>query len=129
MKENNINEEVSDSPYIETFKKLAEYQKIKDIDISNNYKLLLQYIKTDNFEKEELSLSKYCSILINIMCQCCDFSFTEIMLNYYQMNYNYVYLINEILSFLYLLFYLKRKVDLDIPYASVFLLSFVVFYY
>ena len=45
MKENNITEETSDNPYIEVFKKLADYQKIREIDISNDYKLLLQYIK------------------------------------------------------------------------------------
>ena len=45
MKENNITDENSDNPYIEVFKKLVEYQKIKEIDISRDYKLLLQYIK------------------------------------------------------------------------------------
>lgn len=46
MKENNITEEESDNPFIETFKKLAEYQKNKELNISKDYKLLLQYIKS-----------------------------------------------------------------------------------
>ena len=44
MKENNIMVETSDNPFIEAFKKLAEYQKNKEIDISYDYKLLIQYI-------------------------------------------------------------------------------------
>ena len=47
---------------------------------------LLRDIKTEKFDTDEYTLSKFCSILINIMCQCCDFSFTENMLNYYQVN-------------------------------------------
>lgn len=76
---------------IEIFLLNNPYNVAKNFLFLDKYKdkispFLLQYIKTDNFEKEEFSLSKYCSILINIMCQCCDFSFTEIMLNYYQIN-------------------------------------------
>ena len=44
IKENNITVEISDNPFIETFKKLVEYQKNKEINISYDYKLLLQYI-------------------------------------------------------------------------------------
>ena len=45
MKENNITDENSNNPFIEVFKKIAEYQKNKEVNISNDYKLLLQYIK------------------------------------------------------------------------------------
>ena len=45
MKENNIIDENSNNPFIEVFKKIAEYQKNKEVNISNDYKLLLQYIK------------------------------------------------------------------------------------
>ena len=48
--------------------------------------LLLKYIKTDNFDTDEISLSKLCSMVISLMCQCCDFIFTEEMLNYYKQN-------------------------------------------
>ena len=50
--------------------------------------LLLKYIKTDNFDTEEISLSKLCSMVISLMCQCCDFTFTEQMLTYYKNNIN-----------------------------------------
>ena len=44
LKDNNI-EEDNDNPFIEAFNKLIEIQKNNEIDISNDYKLLLQYIK------------------------------------------------------------------------------------
>ena len=47
---------------------------------------LLKYIKTDKFDSEELTLSQFCTMLINIMCQCCKFKFTEDMLTYYKDN-------------------------------------------
>ena len=47
---------------------------------------LLKYIKTDQFDSEELTLSQFCTLLINIMCQCCEFNFTEDMLTYYKNN-------------------------------------------
>ena len=46
MKENNITDEESDNPFIEALKKLVEYQKNKEINISKDYKLLIQYIKS-----------------------------------------------------------------------------------
>ena len=54
---NKINEETEkknnfeDNKYIQTLKKITEFQKNKDVIISDNYKLLIQYIK---------SLIKYC---------------------------------------------------------------------
>ena len=59
MRENNITDEISDNPYIEIFKKLVEYQKIKEIDISKDYKLLLQYIKSlIRFIEEEQNIGE-----------------------------------------------------------------------
>ena len=46
IKENNTTEENNNNPFIEVFQKIVEYQKTKDIDISNDYKLLLEYIKS-----------------------------------------------------------------------------------
>ena len=76
---------------IEVFLLNNQYNVAKNYFILDKYKdkispFLLKYIKTQNFETEELTLSKYCSMIINIMCQCCDFSFTENMLDYYQQN-------------------------------------------
>lgn len=67
------------------------FNNSKNFLFLNKYKdsiapLLLKYIKTDNFETDELTLSKLCVMIINIMCQCCDFSFTEKMLEYYKIN-------------------------------------------
>ena len=59
MKENNINENKSNNPFIEVFKKLVEYQKNKEIDISYDYKLLFQYIsELKNFAKKEKNISE-----------------------------------------------------------------------
>ena len=49
-------------------------------------KITLNDIITNNFDEEGYTISKYSSILISYMCQCCDFKFTEIMLNYYNNN-------------------------------------------
>ena len=69
------------------------YNVSKNFFFLNKYQnkfspLLLKYIKTDDFETDEynFTLSKLCSMIINIMCQCCDFSFTEKMLEYYKIN-------------------------------------------
>ena len=60
MKENNITDENSNNPFIEVFKKIAEYQKNKEVNISNDYKMLLQYIK---------NLIHYCENNPNILDQ------------------------------------------------------------
>ena len=67
------------------------YNESKNFLVLNKYKdkispLLLKYIKTDDFETDEMTLSKLCSMQINTMCQCCDFDFTEKMLEYYKQN-------------------------------------------
>ena len=45
LKENTSEEENNTNPYVRILKKIIEFQKNKDIEISNDYKLLLQYIK------------------------------------------------------------------------------------
>ena len=47
IKENNleIDDNDNNNPFIKVFKKLIEYLKNKDIDISNDYKQIIQYIK------------------------------------------------------------------------------------
>ena len=63
MKENNISDENNDNPFIETFKKLAEYQKNNEIDISYDYKLLLQYINDlKKFADEDKNIQKHLNI-------------------------------------------------------------------
>ena len=57
----------------------------------NKYKqqisqIVLKFIITNKFDDEDYSLSKYCRLLIIYMSLCCDFSFTEEMLNYYLKN-------------------------------------------
>ena len=76
---------------IEIFLLNNQYNVSKNFFILDKYKdkisyYLLKYIKTDKFDSEEYTLSKFCSLLINTMCQCCNFSFTENMLNYYKEN-------------------------------------------
>ena len=53
LKENNIEEDKNNNnnKFIQAFKKIADFQKNKDIIIADDYKLLLQYIK---------NLIKYC---------------------------------------------------------------------
>ena len=77
--ENEIN--IKNNPY-NVSNKIFFLDKYKDKIIP----FLLNNIKSDILDTEEFTISKYCSILINIMCQCCDFSFTENMLNYYKNN-------------------------------------------
>lgn len=45
--------------------------------------IILKLIITDKFNDEEHTLSKYSCLLIIYMSLCCDFKFTEEMLNYY----------------------------------------------
>ena len=70
---------------------------INNLPINVNYYFLNKYkeqlsqialknIITNNFDEEDYTLSKYSSLLITYMCQCCDFSFTEKMINYYNNN-------------------------------------------
>ena len=63
IKENNITVEISDNPFIETFKKLAEYQKNKEINISYDYKLLLQYINDlKQYVDKDENIQKYINL-------------------------------------------------------------------
>ena len=48
--------------------------------------ILIKYLLTNDYESEEYTLAKCCSVLIITMCQSCDYKFTEIMLNYYKNN-------------------------------------------
>lgn len=48
--------------------------------------LLLKYIITDKFDTEEYTLSQACCYLIGSMCQCCDYKFSQMMLDYYKNN-------------------------------------------
>ena len=69
----------------------STYKVCKNYSFLDKFKdkispFLLKYIKTDKFDSEELTLSQFCSMLINIMCQCCQFKFTEDMLTYYKNN-------------------------------------------
>lgn len=48
--------------------------------------ILLKNLLTDNFEDEEYSLTKYCCIIIGLLCQCCDYNFTEKMITFYNNN-------------------------------------------
>ena len=48
--------------------------------------IILKFIITDKFNDEDYKLSKYCCLLIVYMSLCCDFSFTQDMLNYYVNN-------------------------------------------
>lgn len=57
----------------------------------NKYKeqlsqIALKYIITNNFDEEGYTISSYVSFLIIYMNQCCDFKFTEILLNFYNNN-------------------------------------------
>ena len=47
---------------------------------------LLKFILTDKYNEDGYTLSKYCCFVINVMCKCCDFNFTEVMINYYNKN-------------------------------------------
>ena len=59
IKENNLDdEEYNTNQYVIIFKKLIEFKKNKDIEISNDYKLLLQYVK---------NLIKFCQENNNII--------------------------------------------------------------
>ena len=67
------------------------YNTISNFHILDKYKekiseILIKYILTNNFESEEYTLDKCCSVLIITMCKSCDYKFTEIMLNYYKNN-------------------------------------------
>ena len=63
IKENNITVEISDNPFIEAFKKLAEYQKNKEINISYDYKLLLQYINDlKQYADKDENIQKYINL-------------------------------------------------------------------
>ena len=67
------------------------YNTIANFHFLNKYKekiseILLNFIITNDYEEEEYTLSKCCTMLIVTMCQCCDYQFTEIMLNYYKNN-------------------------------------------
>lgn len=62
-----------------------------DFKILNKFRIiigntLLKNILTNNFDTDEYTISKACSYLINSMCQCCDFDFTELMIDYYNKN-------------------------------------------
>ena len=49
--------------------------------------IILKYIITNNFDDEdEHTVSKYCILLTVYMSQCCEFSFTKDMINYYKNN-------------------------------------------
>ena len=48
--------------------------------------IILKFIITDKFIDEDYSLSKYCCLLIIYMSLCCDFKFTQEMINYYHNN-------------------------------------------
>ena len=54
----NLEKDVSKNPFIEVLKKLVDFDQNKDIFISNDYKLLIQYIK---------NLIKYCKENKNIL--------------------------------------------------------------
>ena len=69
------------------------YNTSKNFFFLNKYKnqitpFLLKYIKSNNFDsdEDELTLQKYCSNIINQMCQCCNDQFEEDMLSYYKSN-------------------------------------------
>ena len=75
----------------EIFLTNSTYEICPNFSFLDKYKdkispFLLKYIKTDKFDSEELTLSQFCTMLINIMCQCCKFKFTEDMLTYYKDN-------------------------------------------
>lgn len=48
--------------------------------------IILKYIVTKQLDEEEYNLSKSCRILILYMSNCCEYSFTEFMLKYYENN-------------------------------------------
>ena len=67
------------------------YNTISNFHFLDKYKekiseILIKYLLTNDYESEEYTLAKCCSVLIITMCQSCDFKFTEIMLNYYKNN-------------------------------------------
>ena len=70
-------------------KEINSYNTISNFHFMDKYKdkiseLILKYILTSDYESDEYTLSKCCALLIITMCQCCDFSFTENMINYYK---------------------------------------------
>ena len=76
---------------IEVFLINNTYNVSENYFFLNKYKnqispFLLKYIKTDNFDTDELTLQKYCYYVINLMCQCCDDKFNDDMLSYYKDN-------------------------------------------
>ena len=67
------------------------YNTISNFHFLDKYKekiseIIFKFLLTNDYESEEYTLSKCCSVLIITMCQSCDFKFTEIMLNYYKNN-------------------------------------------
>ena len=86
---------------IEIFCNIAEIEKnfdggpgnsdFKNLRILDNNKmqignLLLKNLETKDFDVDEYTVSKACGYLISIMCLCCDYTFTEKMIEFYNNN-------------------------------------------